>query len=62
MNTTAPFSSAPTANKAALFEALIEEASSIGDYNFRSYFVRRAIEDQGRAESISIEELQERLV
>ena len=55
----AQFSS--TVDREALFKALMAEASQIGDYNFRSYFVRRAAEDQTRADTFSVEELTERL-
>ena len=37
------------------------EAAKIRDYNFRSYFVRRATEDKAIADSFSEEELRERL-
>ncbi len=40
------FSSAATVDKSALFAELINEAGQIKDYNFKSYFVRRATEDQ----------------
>ena len=42
----ASFSSAATVDKSALFTELIQEAGQIKDYNFKSYFVRRATEDQ----------------
>mmetsp|Transcript_29528 Transcript_29528/g.39288 ORF Transcript_29528/g.39288 Transcript_29528/m.39288 type:complete len:85 (-) Transcript_29528:178-432(-) len=47
--------------KEALFSELVSEASQINDYNFRSYFVRRATEDQAHADSFSEDEIRERL-
>ena len=43
---TAQFSAAATdASKEALLQEVATEAAKISDYNFRSYFVRRATED-----------------
>ena len=48
-------------SKEALFSELVAEANQINDYNFRSYFVRRATEDQANPDSVSVQDLQERL-
>lgn len=47
--------------KEALFSELVAEANQINDYNFRSYFTRRATEDQANPDSVSEQDLQERL-
>lgn len=38
--------SAATPDKETLFNEMIAAANGISDYNFKSYFVRRAIEDK----------------
>ena len=44
-----------------MIDELISEASQITDYNYKSYFVRRATEDKAKLADISEEELHERL-
>jgi len=39
-------SAGSTADKQQLFDQIISEASEIRDYNYKSYFVRRATEDK----------------
>ena len=55
-----PFSSA-SVDKASMFDEIISTAGQIKDYNFKSYFVRRATEDKAKCDSFSTEEVQERL-
>ena len=57
--TAASFST--SSSKEAIFNEIIATASDIGDYNYKSYFVRRATEDMTKMDSFTIEELQERL-
>lgn len=40
---------------------MIATASQIKDYNYKSYFVRRATEDKAQMDSFSVEDIQERL-
>lgn len=54
------FSSA-AASKESLFDEIINSAEGISDYNFKSYFVRRANEDKAKMDSFTVEELEERL-
>ena len=44
-----------------MFDEIISTAGQIKDYNFKSYFVRRATEDKAECDSFSTEEVQERL-
>jgi len=39
-------SASQTGDKQQLFDQIIAEASQIRDYNYKSYFVRRATEDK----------------
>ena len=48
-------------SKEAIFNEIITTASDISDYNYKSYFVRRATEDMAKMDSFTVEELQERL-
>ena len=52
---------ASSSDKAQLFDELIATASQISDYNYKTYFVRRATEDKADMDSISESDLQERL-
>ena len=52
----AQFSTAAV-SKESLFEQLIEEAGQIKEYNYKSYFVRRAAEDKDKMDDFSVEEL-----
>lgn len=60
---TAQFSAAAqmSSDKQTLFQELISEAAEIEDYNYKSYFVRRATEDSAKMDDFSVEHLQERL-
>lgn len=40
---------------------MISTADQIKDYNYQSYFKRRATEDKANMDSYSVEEIQERL-
>ena len=57
----AAFSTTASNDKETIFNEIISAASEISDYNYKSYFVRRATEDKAKIDSFTIEELQERL-
>lgn len=48
-------------DKESLFQEMIREASEIQDYNYKSYFMRRATEDSTKVDDFSVDELKERL-
>ena len=54
--TIATFSTS-TPSKETLFDEITEAANGISDYNFKSYFVRRATEDKAQMENYSVEDL-----
>ena len=61
MASRAQFSAAASSDKAQLFYELIATASQITDYNYKTYFTRRATEDKANMDSFSESELKERL-
>ena len=56
----AQFSSAAD-DKSALLDQIIASAQGIKDYNYKSYFTRRATEDKSEMDSFTVAELQARL-
>lgn len=47
--------------KEGLLDEVIATAGEIKDYNYKTYFTRRATEDKAKLDDFSVEELQERL-